>query len=112
MRAQRAGGRVRPDQRMAKESLDSQDSCRIDQAPGRYLTAIHTSDRICLPHRHYSEQGDNSRLDPISHSGCVRSLCMGGWTHDRWKEATLDPRWVKEFSVHLLLRRAERVLDP
>ncbi|PKI53620.1 hypothetical protein CRG98_025988 [Punica granatum] len=47
------------------------------ELPGDCLTAIHAPVPSCLPCRHYSEQGSDSGLDPIPHSGCVRSIYVG-----------------------------------
>ncbi|PKI60293.1 hypothetical protein CRG98_019348 [Punica granatum] len=48
MRAQRAGGRVQPNQRMAKEPCDSLDSCKIGRAPRAVGSGWRRSER-CKP---------------------------------------------------------------
>ncbi|PKI47292.1 hypothetical protein CRG98_032316 [Punica granatum] len=42
-----------------------------------YLTSIHAPDPSGLPHKHCLEQGGESGLDPIPHSGCTLSVYVG-----------------------------------
>ncbi|PKI59460.1 hypothetical protein CRG98_020150 [Punica granatum] len=46
----------------------------VVKLPGDCLTSIHALDPSGLPHRHCLEQGGESGLDPIPHSGCERSI--------------------------------------
>ncbi|PKI72243.1 hypothetical protein CRG98_007317 [Punica granatum] len=47
------------------------------ELPGDSLIAIHTPVPSYLSYRHYSKQGSDSGLDPVPHSGCAHSICMG-----------------------------------
>ncbi|PKI37507.1 hypothetical protein CRG98_042105 [Punica granatum] len=47
------------------------------ELPGDCLTSIHAPDPSGLPHRHCLKQGGESGLDPILHSGCAHSTCIG-----------------------------------
>ncbi|PKI45551.1 hypothetical protein CRG98_034069 [Punica granatum] len=95
---------------------------------GRCLIAIHAPAPSCLRHRHYLEQGNDSGLDPIPHSGYTHTMCMGAldpvtnglgrWTPCKaypmgsglncdktTREAALDPKGVKELLATIIRGR-------
>ncbi|PKI40904.1 hypothetical protein CRG98_038702 [Punica granatum] len=47
------------------------------ELPSDCLTSIHALSPSGLPHRHCLEQGGESGLDPIPHSGCAHSVSVG-----------------------------------
>ncbi|PKI61404.1 hypothetical protein CRG98_018212 [Punica granatum] len=49
----------------------------VVELPSDCLTLIHAPDPSGLPHRHCLEQGGESGLNLIPHSGCVRLTCIG-----------------------------------